>query len=159
MKTETILTFEDYISPLIRVIIKNKTEIITNKIYPKNFPFKSILISEGLPSDNNYIYQNSIIDINRPIIELVSQKIDEITDLELVIESEDILDISEYKGNKPLKDTTYHRILCPYEKPFRILLYIPQENNVSIKKYDKDTLMINLRYLNQAIVIHLLIYL
>ena len=141
MKTETILTFEDYISPLIRVIIKNKTEIITNKIYPKNFPFKSILVSEGLPSDSNYIYQNSIIDINKPIIELVSQKIDEITDLELVIESEDILDISEYKGNKPLKDTTYHRILCPYEKPFRILLYIPQENNVSIKKYDKDTLM------------------
>ena len=57
MKTETILTFEDYISPLIRVIIKNKTEIITNKIYPKNFPFKSILVSEGLPSDSNYIYQ------------------------------------------------------------------------------------------------------
>ena len=141
MKTEELITYEDYISPLIKVIIKNKTDIITNKIFSKTIPFKSILISEGLPYDIDYIIEKTVIDINKPLIELISNNIDEITDLELIIESEDILDTSDnidiFKNNSNF----YYKILSPYEKPFRILFFNSQENNISIKKYDKDTLI------------------
>ena len=140
MKTENTLTFEDYISPIIRVIIKNETEIITNKIYPKNLPFKSILISEKLPVDINYTIQKNVIDINKPLIELVSKTSEELTDLELVIESEDILDISEKRINKSNNQDIRYKILRPYQKPFRILCFNSLENSVSIQKYEKQTL-------------------
>ena len=142
MKTGNLLIYEDYISPLIHVIIKNETEIIANKIYPKNLPLKSILFSEGLPSNNNYMIQNQRIDINKPIIELISKNFDELTDIELVIESENILDTSESEANNLNHENIYYRILKPYEKPFRILSFNPQDNSVSIKKYDKETLTI-----------------
>ena len=140
MKTENNLTFEDYISPIIRVIIKNETEIITNKIYPKNLPFKSILISEKLPVDINYTIQKNVIDINKPLIELVSKTSEELTDLELVIESEDILDISEKRINKSNNQDIRYKILRPYQKPFRILCFNSLETSVSIRKYEKQTL-------------------
>ena len=140
MKTENSLTFEDYISPIIHIIIKNETEIITNKIYPKTLSLKSILISEGLPIDINYTIQKSVIDINKPLIDLISKNIEELTDLELIIESEDILDISENKQNKLNNPDIQYKILRPYQKPFRILCFNSQENNVSIKKYEKQTL-------------------
>ena len=142
MKLEKLKSFEDYISPMIRVIIKNKTEIIINKIYPKDISFKSILISENLPYDIDYTFQKKKINKDKSIIEFLSQNSDDqITDLELVIESEDILDISENQNNKIIKENNYYKILCPYEKPFRILSYNSQENNISLKKYDKDILM------------------
>ena len=142
MKLEKLKSFEDYISPMIRVIIKNKTEIIINKIYPKEISFKSILISENLPYDIDYTFQKTKINKDKSIIEFLSQNSDDqITDLELVIESEDILDISENQNNKILKENNYYKILCPYEKPFRILSYNSKENNISLKKYDKDILM------------------
>ena len=142
MKLEKLKSFEDYISPMIRVIIKNKTEIIINKIYPKEISFKSILISENLPYDIDYTFQKTKINKDKSIIEFLSQNSDDqITDLELVIESEDILDISENQNNKIIKENNYYKILCPYEKPFRILSYNSQENNISLKKYDKDILM------------------
>ena len=141
MKLEKLKSFEDYISPMIRVIIKNKTEIIINKIYPKEISFKSILISENLPYDIDYTFQKTKINKDKSIIEILSQNSAQITDLELVIESEDILDISENQNNKIIKENNYYKILCPYEKPFRILSYNSQENSVSLKKYDKDILM------------------
>ena len=141
MKTEEIITYEDYISPLIRVIIKNRTDIITNKIYPKNISFKSILISEGLPYDIEYTLEKSVIDINKPLIKLITKNVDGITDLELIIESEDILDTSDHPDNLKINSNFYYKILSPYEKPFRILMFNAQENNISIKKYDKDTLI------------------
>ena len=101
MKLEKLKSFEDYISPMIRVIIKNKTEIIINKIYPKDISFKSILISENLPYDIDYTFQKTKINKDKSIIEFLSQNSDDqISDLELVIESEDILDISENQNNK-----------------------------------------------------------
>ncbi len=130
MKTENSLTFEDYISPIIHIIIKNETEIITNKIYPKTLSLKSILISEGLPIDINYTIQKSVIDINKPLIDLISKNIEELTDLELIIESEDILDISENKQNKFNNPDIQYKILRPYQKPFRILCFNYKENNV-----------------------------
>ena len=141
MKTEEIITYEDYISPLIRVIIKSRTDIITNKIYPKNISFKSILISEGLPYDIEYTLEKSVIDINKPLIKLITKNVDGITDLELIIESEDILDTSDHPDNLKINSNFYYKILSPYEKPFRILMFNAQENNISIKKYDKDTLI------------------
>jgi len=142
MKLEKLKSFEDYISPMIRVIIKNKTEIIINKIYPKEISFKSILISENLPYDIDYTFQKTKINKDKSIIEFLSQNSDDqITDLELVIESEDILDISENQNNKIIKENNYYKILCPYEKPFRILSYNSKENNISLKKYDKEILM------------------
>ena len=141
MKLEKLKSFENYISPIIHVIIKNKTEIIVNKIYPKDTPFKSILISENLPSDIDYTFQKTKIDINKPIIDFITKNSDKITDFELVIESEDILDISEKQENKLIKENNHYKILCPYEKPFRILSYNSQENNISLKKYPKETLI------------------
>ena len=140
MKTENLLTFEDYISPLIHVIIKNETEIITNKIYPKNLSFKSILLSEGLSLDINYKIQNNEIDINKSLIELVPKNAEDLTNIELIIESEDILDTSENEPYQSNNENIQYKILCPYEKPFRILSFNPQDNNVAIKKYDKETL-------------------
>ena len=140
MKTDYNLLYEDYISPIIHLIIKNELEIITNKIVPKNLPFKSILISEGLPFDINYSIENKIIDINKPIIELISEKSDELTDVELIIDSENILDISDNQKNKLDNKNIQYKILCPYQKPFRVLLFNSMENSVSIKKYDKENL-------------------
>ena len=140
MKTDNNLLYEDYISPIIHLIIKNELEIITNKIVPKNLPFKSILISEGLPFDINYSIENKIIDIDKPIIELLSEKSDELTDVELIIDSENILDISDNQKNKFKNKNIQYKILCPYQKPFRVLSFNSMENSVSIKKYDKETL-------------------
>ena len=69
------LSYEDYISPTIRVIIKNKIEVILNKIYPKKVSLKSILLSEGLPFNNNYYFQKNLIDINTPLIDIISNNI------------------------------------------------------------------------------------
>ena len=140
MKTDNNLLYEDYISPIIHLIIKNELEIITNKIVPKNLPFKSILISEGLPFDINYSIENKIIDINKPIIELISEKSDELTDVELIIDSENILDISDNQKNKLDNRNIQYKILCPYQKPFRVLSFNSMENSLAIKKYDKETL-------------------
>ena len=140
MKTDNELLYEDYISPIIHLIIKNESEIITDKIFPKNLSFKSILISEGLPSDINYSIQNKIIDINKSIIELLSEKRDELTDLELIIDSEEFLDISDNQKNNLENNNIHYKILRPYQKPFRILIFNSKENSVSIKRYDKETL-------------------
>ena len=135
--SETILNFEDFISPVVRVIIKNSIEVITNKIYPRNTIFKDILKSEGLNPDVQYTLMNFPIDLNKPIIELIPKNRNIITELELIIEA-NILDL----GNNYEKqnDTKYYRILRPYEKPFRILSFSPQENSISIKKFPYQTL-------------------
>ena len=134
------LSYEDYISPTIRVIIKNKIEVILNKIYPKKVSLKSILLSEGLPFNNNYYFQKNLIDINTPLIDIISNNINNITSLEIIVESENILDTINNNGNINYYQNNFYKILCPYEKPFRILCFRPKENSVSIIKYTKENL-------------------
>ena len=131
------LNFEMFIAPNVRVIIKNKIEIITNKIFPRNTLFKDILISEGLSPDIQYTLMNNPIDLNKPIIDLIPKYRDIITEFELIIEA-NILDLVSNNSNQ--KDNSYFKILRPFENPFRILSFSPQENNISIKKFSSQTL-------------------
>ena len=135
--TENLLNFEDFISPSIRVIIKNKLEVITNRIFPRNTIFKNILLSEGLTPEAHYTFMNNPIDLNKPIIDLIPKYRDIVTELELIIEANILdLDSNDSKHN----DSRYFKILRPFEKPFRILSFSPQENNISIKKFSYQTL-------------------
>ncbi len=134
------LSYGDYISPTIRVIIKNKIEVILNKIYPKNASLKSILFSEGLPFNNNYYFQKNLIDISTPLIDIISNNVNNITSLEIIVESENILDTINNNGNINYYQNNFYKILCPYEKPFRILCFRPKENSVSLIKYTKEDL-------------------
>ena len=135
--SDNLLTFGDYISPYIRVIIKNKIEVITNKIYPRNTIFRNILISENLNPDAQYTLMENPVDLNKPIIDLIPRYREIITELELIIEA-NILDLDSNNSNQ--KDSRYFKILRPYENPFRILCFCPQENNISIKRFDYQTL-------------------
>ena len=134
---ENILNFEDFISPVVRVIIKNNIEVITNKIYPRNTIFKDILKSEGLNPDVQYTLMDNPIDLSKPIIDLIPKNRNILTELELFIEA-NILDLDSNQEKK--NDNLYFRILRPFEKPFRILSFSPQENNISIKKFPFQTI-------------------
>jgi hypothetical protein len=131
---ENNLKYEHSIAPIVRVIIKNKVEVISNKIYPKEITFKNILESEELNPDIHYTFMNDPIDINKPIIELIPKNKDILTEIELIIEA-DTLDL-----NPNQKDVSYYKILRPFEKPFRILSFSPIDNNISIKKFPNQTL-------------------
>ena len=134
--SEKLLSFDDFISPIVRVIIKSKIETILNKIYPRNTTFKSILFSENLNPNAQYSIMKNPIDLNKPIIELVPKK-NIITELELVIEA-DILDLDFNTFDR--RDSVYFKILRPFENPFRILSFSPKDNNISIKKFPYQTL-------------------
>jgi len=131
---ENNIKYENSIAPIIRVIIKNKIEVISNKTYPKEITFKNILESEELNSDIPYTFMNNPIDINKPIIELVPKNKDILTEVELIIET-DTLDL-----NTNQKEVSYYKILRPFDKPFRILCFSPIDNNISIKKFPYQTL-------------------
>ena len=133
---ENILNFEDFISPVVRVIIKNNIKVITNKIYPRNTIFKDILKSEGLNPDVQYTLMDNPIDLSKPIIDLIPKNRNILTELELFIEA-NILDLDSNQEKK--NDNLYFRILRPFEKPFRILSFSPQDNNISIKKFPFQT--------------------
>ena len=137
--TENLLRLEDFISPTIRVIIKSKIEVITNKIYPRRTIFKNILISENLSPDIQYTLMENPIDINKPIIDLIPKYKNIVTEIELIIEA-NILDLDQNNLNQ--KEFRFFKILCPFEKPFRILSFSPQDNNISIKKFPYQTLNI-----------------
>ena len=135
--SETPLSFEDFISPSIRVIIKSKLEVITNKIFPRNTIFKNILLSEGLSPEIKYTFMKNPVDLNKSIIDIIPKYRDIITDIELIIEA-NILDLDSNDTKKI--DSLYSKILRPLDKPFRILSFSPQENNISIKKFSYQTL-------------------
>ena len=132
--SENPFNFENFIAPVVRVIIKSKIEVITNKIFPKNTTFKNILVSEELDQDIQYTFQKSPIDLNKPIIDLIPKNRDILTEVELIIEA-NVLDLGSNQ-----KEDKYYKILRPYEKPFRILSFSPQENNISIKKFPYQVL-------------------
>ena len=124
----------DFVAPITRVIVFLKDEILMNQIVSKKSRLKDIFISGNLDPNGNYIYEGKPLDITKTIIEILPKDSDQLTEVKLFIQAIK-LDLEE-----DTKETYFSPILKPFENPFRILVFTPEEFTTSFKKYPQSTL-------------------
>ena len=124
----------DSIAPITRVIVFQKEEILLNKIVSKKSRLKDIFISNNLDPNGNYLYEGSPLDINKTILDLLPYDAEQLTEIKLFIQSIK-LDLQEDN-----KEIYFSPILKPFENPFRILVFSPEDFTTSFKKYPLITL-------------------
>ena len=124
----------DFVAPITRVIVFLKDEILMNQIVSKKSRLKDIFISGNLDPDGNYIYEGKPLDITKTIIEILPKGSDQLTEVKIFIQAIK-LDLEE-----DTKETYFSPILKPFENPFRILVFTPEEFTTSFKKYPQSTL-------------------
>ena len=124
----------DLIAPITRVIVFLKEEILLNKIVPKKFSLKSIFISNNLDLNANYIFEGKPLDLNKTITELLPPNSDQLSEIKLFIQ------LIKLDLNSEKEETLFSPILKPFENPFRILVFSPEEFSISFKKYSQETL-------------------
>ena len=123
---------EDYAPPTIRLILVSQSGILINKIVPKKSTLKDILIQEGLKEEKNYILFGKPVNLEKNIIDLIPKNYSNLSNIELIIEDKNILLEKE--------KVYYEKILKPFDNPFKVLVFTPNEFNVSIKRYPNETI-------------------
>ena len=122
---------EDYIAPIVHLIVMSKKDILLNKIVPKKSTLRDILKEEGLKG-KEYTLNGKPLNLDDKIIDIIPKNYKSLSKIELIIEEiQLILDNSRIY---------YERILKPLENPFRVLVFTPNEFDVSIKTYPNETL-------------------
>ena len=135
-KTQEIISCNDLdlIPPITRVIVFLKDDVLLNQIVPKKSRLKDIFISHNLDPNANYIYEGSPLDLNKKISDLLPLDSEHLTEVKLFIRLIK-LDLLEDKN-----EIYFAPILKPFENPFRILVFSPEEFTTSFKKYPQSTL-------------------
>ena len=123
---------EDFIAPTVRLIVMSKKEILLDKIVPKKSSIRDILKNEGIKEGKQYTLSGKPLNLNDKVIDLIPKNYNTLSNIELIIEELSLL----VENNK----IYYERLLKPYENPFRILVFTPNEFNVSIKSYPNETI-------------------
>ena len=124
----------DLISPITRLIVFLKDEILLNQIVSKKSRIKEIFLANNLDPEANYVYDGRPLDTNKTIIELLPINADQLTEVKLFIQAIK-LDLESDKN-----ETYFSPILKPFENPFRVLVFSPEEFTTSFKKYPQSTL-------------------
>ena len=122
---------EDFIAPIVRLIVMSKKEVLLNKIVSKKSSLSDILKQEGLKGKEFTLF-GKVLNLNDKIIDIIPKNYNSLSNIELIIE----------ETNLSIDNTNiyYERLLKPYEKPFRILVFTPSEFDVSIKTYPNETI-------------------
>ena len=79
-----------------------------------------------------FTLSGKVLNLNNKIIDIIPKNYTSLSNIELIIE----------ETNLSIDNTNiyYERLLKPYEKPFRILVFTPSEFDVSIKTYPNETI-------------------
>ena len=123
---------EDFIAPTVRLIVMSKKEILLDKIVPKKSSIRDIFKNEGIKEGKQYTISGKPLNLEDKVIDLIPKNYNTLSNIELIIEELSLL----VENNK----IYYERLLKPYENPFRILVFTPNEFNVSIKSYANETI-------------------
>ena len=123
---------EDFAPPTVRLILVSQNEILLNKIVSKKLTLHEILKEERVKEEKNYILYGKPVNLDQKIIELIPKNYSNLSNIELIIENKSIL-LGEEK-------IYYEKILKPFDKPFKVLVFTPNEFNVSIKSYPNETI-------------------
>ena len=123
---------EDYAPPTIRLILVSQSGILLNRIVQKKSTLKDILEQEGLKEEKNYILFGKPVNLETKIIDLIPKNYTNLSNIELIIEDKNI----SLENNK----IYYEKILKPFDNPFKVLIFSPNEFNVSIKSYPNETI-------------------
>ena len=123
---------EDFIAPTVRLIVISKKEILLNKIVPKKSSIREIFRNEGIVEGKQYTLSGKPLNLDDKIIDIIPKNYDTLSNIELIVEETNLL----------IEDTKiyYEKILKPLENPFRILVFTPNEFDVSIKTYPNETI-------------------
>ena len=124
----------DLIAPITTVIVFLKEEILLNKIVSKKSTIKSIFIANNLDPNATYLFEGKPLDLNKTITELLPKTNEILAEIKLFIQLIK-LDLQSDK-----EETLFSPILKPFENPFRILVFSPEEFSVTFKKYSQETL-------------------
>ena len=129
---QNILRFinEDFAPPTVRLILVSQDSILINKIVSKKLTLHDILKEEGLKEGKNYLMFGKPVNLDKKILDLIPKKYSNLSNIELIIEEKNI-SLDEVK-------VFYEKILKPFENPFKILVFIPNEFNASIKTYSDN---------------------
>ena len=129
---QNILRFinEDFAPPTVRLILVSQDSILINKIVSKKLTLHDILKEEGLKEGKNYLMFGKPVNLDKKILDLIPKKYSNLSNIELIIEEKNI-SLDEVK-------VFYEKILKPFENPFKILVFIPNEFNASIKTYSDE---------------------
>ena len=123
---------EDFVAPVVRLIVMSKKEILLNTIVPKKSSIRDIFRNEGLKEGKQYTLSGKPLNLDDKIIDIIPKNYNTLSNIELIIEEINLL----IEINK----IYYERLLKPYENPFRLLVFTPNEFNVSIKSYPNETI-------------------
>ena len=95
---------------------------------------KSIFIANNLDPNATYLFEGKPLDLNKTITELLPKTNEILAEIKLFIQLIK-LDLQSDK-----EETLFSPILKPFENPFRILVFSPEEFSVTFKKYSQETL-------------------
>ena len=123
---------EDFIAPTVRLVVISKKEILLNKIVPKRSSLRDIFKNERLKEGKQYTLSGKPLNLDDKIIDIIPKNYNNLSNIELIIE----------EINLSIEDTRiyYEKLLKPYENPFRVLVFTPNEFDVSLKTYPKETI-------------------
>ena len=127
-------TDEDFIAPIVKLVVMTRNEILLNKIVSKKSSLRDVLKFENLNPEAVYIHSGNPLDVNQRIIDLIPQNVSRLTNVEL------ILDTVQMALEKKEKHIFYERILKPVANPFSLILFLPNEFIFSYKNYSQETL-------------------
>ena len=123
---------EDFAPPTIRLILVSQNKILLNQIVSKKSTLRNILIKEKIKEENNYYLFGKKVNLDQNIIDLIPHNYSNLSNIELIVENKNISLDEEKKY--------YEKILKPFDNPFKILVFTPNEFNISIKSYPKEIL-------------------
>ena len=123
---------EDFAPPTVRLVLVSQNEILLNKIVSKKSTLHDILKEEGIKEEKNYLLFGKPVNLDQKIIELIPKDYSNLSNIELIIEDKNILLEEE--------QIYYEKILKPFDNPFKVLVFTPNEFNVSIKSYPEETI-------------------
>ena len=123
---------EDFAPPTVRLVLVSQNEILLNKIVSKKSTLHDILKEEGIKEEKNYLLFGKPVNLDQKIIELIPKDYSNLSNIELIIEDKNILLEEE--------QIYYEKILKPFDNPFKVLIFTPNEFNVSIKSYPEETI-------------------
>ena len=124
----------DFMAPVTRVIVFLKDEVLLNKIVSKKARLREIFLSGNLDPNGNYIMDGRALDVNKTIFELLPKYSDQLTEVKLIIHA---IKLDLQDDNQELY---FDPVLKPFENPFRILVFSPEEFTTSFKKYPASTI-------------------
>ena len=123
---------EDYAPPTVRLIVITQKEILLNKIVSKKSTLHDIFKQESIKEGKNYFLFGKPLNLEQKVIDLIPNNYSNLSNIELIIQ-EKYLSLDE-------DEIYYEKILKPYENPFKILVFAPNDFNISLKSYSNETI-------------------